>query len=187
MTSARNRRSSQARYDVPVGIAREIGRIIVTWSFLENMLQRAAWGLAGVDEPTGRLAVREPRVSDRLALICDLAELRGVTLPPELVKTLRKSLTTNGLVRDLMAHGAWGHDPGEGWLVVRARGGYDRPVEHSKNRKVDPEALRADGAKLRRLREGVEQTAESVRQLCQIIWAALHPADDGSGKPKDTE
>lgn len=178
MKPVQKRRTSQARYDVPAGVAREIGRIIVAWSFLENMLQRAIWDLADVDEPTGRLAIREPRVSDRLALICDLAELRGFKLPPELIKSLRKSLTTNGLVRDLMAHGAWGHDSKEGWLVVRTRGTYDQPVEHSKNRKIDPEGLRADAVKLRQLREGVEQTAEAVKQLCQIIWTELHPAAD---------
>jgi len=129
-------------------MAREIGRIIVTWSHLENMLQRAIWDLAGVDEAIGRLAVREPRVTDRITLLCDLAGLRGLKLPPDLIKTLRKALEASGLIRDLLAHGAWGYDPIDKWMVIRTRGSYEQPVNHSKNRKIDPEALRADQASL---------------------------------------
>jgi hypothetical protein len=179
MKTPRKRNVSKARFDLPPAMAREVGRIIVTWSFLEYILQKTVWDLAGVDEVVGRLAVREPRVTDRLGLICDLAEVRGIAIPAQSIKDLRKMLERNGLIRDLLAHGAWTHDPERGWMVIRARGSYDfQPADHSKNRKVDPEALRATSDDLRGLREGIERCVESVRSLARFVNAQLSSSGD---------
>lgn len=61
-----------ARYDIPAALAREIGRFLVTWAYFEHYVQVVIWNTLRITAEEGRIAVREPRITDRLDMICDL-------------------------------------------------------------------------------------------------------------------
>lgn len=157
---------SQVRYDLPVSHTREIGRIVLAWSFIEHLLQTTIWELMDVDAAFGRLAVREPRAGDRVTLLNDLALLRSITIPAKEFKALRKQVEDCARARNLLAHGAWTCDPEKGWMVILAQGSYDfEPEQHSRNRRVAPEALVASAETLATIRGQFDKVIQSVRNL----------------------
>jgi len=84
----------------------EIGKIITYWASIEHHLKAATYLLSGVDPAVGRLAVREPRVSDHVTLIEDLVGTRKIKLRTNL-STLRTRLAIASIWRDKFAHCPW--------------------------------------------------------------------------------
>jgi hypothetical protein len=80
-----------ADYRLPASMTREIGRIVVRWAYFEWYLQTIIWRLAGVDERVGRLAIKDPRITERLALLRDLAALRGIVLNERVYSELQRT------------------------------------------------------------------------------------------------
>jgi hypothetical protein len=112
--------SGPSRFDLPATIAREIGRIIVRWAYLETIVQQIIWNLTQVAFPIGRLAVREPRLEDRITLLRNLAEVRGIDLPDKPISTLQTNCRNLARKRDILAHGHWFFEEGQ-WHVVLSR------------------------------------------------------------------
>ena len=65
-------RTAAITTDVPAMMLREIGRVVVAYANLEYLLSEVIYLLLDVDPKRGRLAVREPRATDRLDVIQDL-------------------------------------------------------------------------------------------------------------------
>jgi hypothetical protein len=69
---------------LPSFLLRDIGRIITHHSVLEWKLSRIVYTLLGIDPVAGRIAVREPRTTDRLEMIVDLLKLKGISVSADL-------------------------------------------------------------------------------------------------------
>jgi hypothetical protein len=69
---------------LPSFLLRDIGRIITHHSVLESKLSRIVYTLLGIDPVAGRIAVREPRTTDRLEMIVDLLKLKGISVSADL-------------------------------------------------------------------------------------------------------
>ena len=65
---------------------------MVKHSYLELVLSRICYRLAGVEPVVGRVAVREPRTSDRFAMVEDLALLKGFKFDEKALKLLTRDL-----------------------------------------------------------------------------------------------
>jgi hypothetical protein len=155
---------AEATYTIPEPFETEIGRIIVRWAYLEDLIQQIVWGLLDLDPAYGRLAVREPRVSDRLKMIRDLAQLRKIRLFPHWDNFAADAATLSGK-RDLVAHGAWIPTPDGNWHLERTRGLYrPEPFVSKVNRRVEPTAISVTLPALKSISSGIEN----------LIKPALH-------------
>jgi hypothetical protein len=167
-----------ADYRLPATLTREIGRIIVRWAFFEYSIQALIWELAGVTAAVGRLAVREPRVTDRLALLRKLAELRGIVIDSAIYAQLASSTRAVSEKRDLLAHGTW-RRTSKGWAVQLTRGSYPfLSDDHDENRRIAPEAMHADESGLRSITSGIEKLIDAVRAIKHALPAELPPLRD---------
>lgn len=113
--------------DLPPDMLRNIGLVVVKHSNLENLLLRACYLLAGVDDVVGRLALRGPRTRDRLSLIEDLAKHRGVTLNDEALTLLRRDIPIVTNKRDALAHGLFFEHPDTNHIMIRELNGSWQP------------------------------------------------------------
>ncbi|MDN3721242.1 hypothetical protein QW131_23795 [Roseibium salinum] len=121
---------SKARYDLPEKMSAGIGRIVTRWSYAEESIQRLIYELIDVSDIVGRIAIREPRLTDRLAMILDLMEADGVELAGDLLKEYKaiyKQAEELSSFRDLCVHGTWSR-PKElkSWCVTNTRGKWEQ-------------------------------------------------------------
>jgi hypothetical protein len=114
-----------ASYNLPAPLVREIGRIIVSWAYFEHCVQEMNWQALGISEAAGRIAMREPRVTDRLEMLSSLIELREGVWDVELYKSILARSKILAAKRDLLAHGIWGYVKHlNEWHVQLARGSW---------------------------------------------------------------
>lgn len=129
---------------LPATLCREIGRIISRWAYLENYVQRIVWTLMGISREEGRLAVREPRVEERVELIADLMHVYGLNVDDKFISALIDGIRKQVRIRDAVAHGAWSFSEDYGdWQVTNTKGTWnkqDRPKIERKKR-VNPEGI----------------------------------------------
>jgi hypothetical protein len=145
-------------YEVPASISREIGRIIVRWAYFEHSIQQVVWLLVGVDQTIGSYSVREPRITERIDMIQDLASLRSTKLKDELwFQAYRVQADAAQSRRDLLAHGLWTSYPDGSLRVVKTRG------QHPKSRKQVPHRSR------KVVPEGLSVTAKDLRWMTRMI------------------
>jgi hypothetical protein len=90
-------------------LCREIGRVITRHAYLEWRLSKIIYALLSVGPKEGRLAVREPRATDRLVLIRDLVHLKGLEIRADL-DLLAEAIDSVTRQRDQLAHGIWLRD-----------------------------------------------------------------------------
>src|ERR1700719_2600519 len=110
-----------ARYDISAPLAREIGRFLVTWAHFEHYVQALVWSARELGAEAGRVAVREPRITDRLDMIRDLGELDNIEMDYVLLADIRKRADPLAGKRHLLAHCLWTYDHGA-WCALVTRG-----------------------------------------------------------------
>lgn len=154
-------------YDLPAGMSREIGRVIVRWAYFEGSIQDLVRQVLGLSDPVGRIAIREPKASERLEMLRDLVQLRGASWDDTLCKSMIDR--TNQIARDrhLIAHGSWVKTANH-WHIQVTRGSWlpvlkDRVGASTK--KVVPELRRLDMAELRNLANQIDALIEDLRRL----------------------
>jgi hypothetical protein len=108
---------SLARYDIPAPLAREIGRFLVAWAHFEHYVQALIWLALEIGAEAGRVAVREPRVTDRLDMLQDLGELDNIEMDYVLLLDIRKRANLLAAKRHLLAHSLWTFDHGA-WCAL---------------------------------------------------------------------
>jgi hypothetical protein len=113
----------KARYDIPVSLAREIGRFLVTWAYFEHYVQAVIWTALKLGEEEGRLTVREPRVTERLDMIRDLGEFQNLEMDYVLLQEIRKKADPLAGKRHLLAHTIWAKIDNE-WSPLQTRGSW---------------------------------------------------------------
>lgn len=124
-------------------MCRDIGRIIVKWAYIEQYMQGLVYMAAKVSPEIGRLAVREPRLNERLDLILDLLHLRKLNTPPIDYKVFREILSDLEDMRNVVAHSAWvWSDNPKGWAAHVARGNWEgipRTDRSNRSKRTRPE------------------------------------------------
>jgi hypothetical protein len=143
-------------YLIPTSLSREVGRIVVRWAFLEHTLQQIVWLLMQVSFPYGRIAVREPRLEDRIQIIKTLAELRGIEFDEATVSRLQEDGKLTARSRDVLAHGMWSCINGT-WHVMLTRGKWSEDFPHPSSKSVVPEALIVTTQALRAISADIER------------------------------
>lgn len=115
--------TGKARIDLPEPFLTEIGRVITRWAYYERMIQSCIRDLIGVSAAEARLALREPRVTERLELMAQLMQLYKGEWDETLYKSIYSRTKRWGTRRDLIAHGVWGFDEKEEcWRLEVIRG-----------------------------------------------------------------
>lgn len=158
-----------SQHDLPSAYNREIGRAIVKWAYLENQLQKCVFILMGVDDVVGRVTVREPRVPDRIALIEEIAFLRGLPLKASTLKTLKKDVGTVFEFRNMLAHNLWVKLPDRrGWHIRQVKGNLSPEIKatgFAQKRKFSPEATPVSLDDLKALTAGIETLIRNTSEL----------------------
>lgn len=146
-----------ARYDLPASIARELGRFLVTWAHFEQYIQASIWSQLQLSAAEGRIAVREPRVTDRLDMLRDVAQLNNTEADYVLLLSIRQRAAPLATMRHILAHSLW-TKTGNDWIVLITRGQWDKAYADIPNVPTGLKAVQA---------EGFDITAPMLRQ-----WAS---------------
>ena len=165
--------SGTAKYELPASISREIGRIIVHWAHFEHIVQEMVWQTMQVSQQVGRIAVREPRVTDRLEMLRDLVKLRNGEWNDELFKSILERAKLITARRDLLAHGIWGEHPdpqwrnNEVWHVQLARGSWPKNLKElvAGSKKITPEMVPMERDTLRSTTSEIVQLIADLKTL----------------------
>jgi hypothetical protein len=162
---------AQAEYDLPPSFVRQIGIIMVRWAYFEHAVRRLVWEAMGVDPKMGRIAVRDPRIDDRIEMIGDIAYLRKLKIDEKALTTLETGANEVLRWRDLLAHGIWIPQP-HGWLIQMTSGNYpkDYLTEHRK-RRINPEGVNVSIEGLRTVADGAKTLIENAIALREQIQA----------------
>jgi hypothetical protein len=163
--------------DLPAALSREIGRAIVLFAALENLLSRSIYALLDISRQEGRLAVREPRTTDRFDLLRDLIEVKGLK-PTADLKMIRAVIEKALEGRNRLAHGIW--TLYRGHYVLRLTTGQYQPRPPARTKRiVHPQGIRYDAARCREVVADTRRAFDLVEKLATEL--ALFPS---RGKPK---
>ena len=156
-------------YELPSVKCREIGRIITRWAYFEHAVQEMIWGALGLSQEMGRVAVREPRVTDRLEMLADIIRLREGNIDSDLYKSIQERATLLLSKRDLLAHGKWFHNKPTGeWFVALTKGSWPkdkRDLIPEKSKRVFPESVAITVAILKTTTSEIDLLVEDLKRL----------------------
>lgn len=126
-----------------------------------------SWQAARVSAPVGRIAMREPRVTDRLEMLNDLIAVRGGIWDHDIYKSIHSRARLSAAKRDLLAHGIWAHTPRDEWTVQLARGSWPKNLSAlvRGSKKVTPEGVLMDPAKLKLATNEIEGLIADLKTL----------------------
>jgi hypothetical protein len=160
---------------LPPSISREIGRACTYHALIEWLLNRITYQLLGVSDLCGRIAVREPRITDRIDMIIDLMKIREIEVPEINLNELRGILGECSTKRDALAHGIWVKDPKTKQLFLRLSGGtWSPPGTRGKvKRRIDLEAHEFDAHEASLWTAHIEATMKTIKTLHDRIKARL--------------
>ena len=128
---------------LPDNLLREIGRVVFAHAVLENHLTGFAHAALQVSRKEGRIAVREPRLTDRFEMILDLMAVHEVSCTVD-TTVLRKRIEDCSRQRDQLAHGIWVQVP-DGRTLLRLTKGNWQPVKGQKaKRLITPQGIEFD-------------------------------------------
>ncbi|MBI4185417.1 MAG: hypothetical protein HY521_15605 [Proteobacteria bacterium] len=162
--------------DLPADMMQAIGRVIVEYALLELQLSRIIYDLLGVDQKVGRIAVREPRVKDRLEIIFDLINQKRLALTDHEMKLLRKTSEACLIGRDQLAHGTWVRNPETGTLLLRSTKGQWQPVKGQRGKTkhaIKPEGILVSTAEITALGDVINLLSRRFVELRDALLASL--------------
>jgi hypothetical protein len=162
---------------LPASLDREIGRVIVAWACFEWHLTQATHLLIGVGPQTGQLAIREPRVADRINMIRELVEHLKVPITFDF-KNFAAAAGELAARRDWLAHGIWVHHKSTGTLLLRiTKGTWERPSSEGKtvkaSRRLYPQGQAIGAEHLRILRAAIEEMIARSDELVGQVRASV--------------
>lgn len=146
--------------DLPDEMLKNLGLVIVKHSITEAILLKLVYRLAGVDDVTGRVAIREPRSVDLWEMALDLAGQRNVSIEQEIITTMRRDLPIAANRRDSLAHGLFFTGDEVGKILVRETAGTWQPKGMPKGK-----------VKKRILPPAKPISAEMIFDLARLIYS----------------
>jgi hypothetical protein len=153
---------------LPTYLTREIGRVIVRWAYFEHCIQEMNWGAMNVTHEVGRIAVREPRATDRLEMLGDLITLRGAEMDWTLHKSIMKRAEPLLAMRDLLAHAIWGqHEQTKEWVIQKTKGKWPKNLDPliEGSRKITPESMPMSADTLKSVVSDIDVLIEDLKRL----------------------
>lgn len=163
-------------YKLPAQLATEIGRAITRYAFLEYQLSLIIYVLLRIGKAEGRLAIREPRATDRLELISDLCKIMNIK-PRTDISLLTQSVGAAQNQRNLLAHGIWVKDGQK--LLLRdtgVQGSKWKPDQKtSVKKKINPRGVNYTVESARSLVRLIDECCETIEELGQEIDSILYP------------
>jgi hypothetical protein len=130
-------------HKLPNNLAAAIGRIVVLYAKLEHKVTALSGLILQLDRAEMRVAIRTPRVPERLEMALDLLALKKIHIPSDSDET-RALLSVFAAERDRLAHGIWLRHPQTKKTYLRiARGKWPKDMTRgaSINRIVLPQAV----------------------------------------------
>jgi hypothetical protein len=183
LTKIVERVAGNAVYELRTPFSREIGRIIVHFAYFEQCVQEMVWQTLKLSEAAGRIAVREPRVTDRLEMLRDTIKLRSGTFDEELYKSIYKRANLLAAKRNMLAHGIWFyHKAMDEWHVQLTRGSWPKNEEElvAGSKKVTPESVVMT---LEELRSATMEISELISYLKELRRSAVGPTPSPETHP----
>ncbi|MEC9369660.1 MAG: hypothetical protein VX871_13320 [Pseudomonadota bacterium] len=161
--------TSKGTPKIPALYAREIGRIVVSWSHFELHIQQMIWAIAFNSDPLGdrlgRLAIIEPNMKNRLALLEKAAKLRKVRYDETVFDRISENCKAVVDERNLIAHGAWTHKEPYGWMVQQTRGAWAGNGGPQGTKKIQPEAAPRSLAHLQKTVSAIDNLVADASRL----------------------
>jgi hypothetical protein len=157
---------------LPAAWLKEIGQIITLYSFYEY--GQTIYFVLGLDKKQGRIAVRELRGQDQVEMLGHILKLAGLTLPTDL-KTLEHLTRYYNSERDRLAHCVWIRDRhnSKNFCAINTKGSWNPDGTERVPRKIKPEIVPYDLAKLRLLRRHVGWLCKIVARIARDVSREL--------------
>jgi hypothetical protein len=149
---------------LPASLYREIGRVIVVYARLEWLLSQILYASLGVSQKEGRIAVGEPRATDRFERIVEILEVKAIPFKTEL-DPIRAAIKAGMDQRNQLAHGVWLRAPESGAYILTVTRGSWQPIKGQKgktSRKIAPEGVEYGVDDCRSLYALIERTIEHL-------------------------
>jgi hypothetical protein len=157
----------KAEYRLPAPISREIGRIVVHWAHFEDLVQYLNRQMVGLSDSQARIALREPRVTDRLEMLHELIKLKpSGQWDDELYRSILSRARLLTAKRDMLSHGVWGKRP-DGWYVQMTRGSWPKNLRElvQGSRKINPQMVPVTVDTLRETTEAIATLIDDMKRL----------------------
>jgi hypothetical protein len=169
---------------LPTPVAAALGRMIARHSLLELHLSLTLYRLAGVEGTVGRVALGNPRGSDILDRMLDLAEIRQFTKFLSALPWPKFKATLAGLKkrRDWFAHGAIAYNANTKTHILWVNSGkWEIAPKTSVSRKIYPEGKTMTVVELRALRAEIEAAIKEALTLDRMVQMAFQIAPYAKG------
>jgi hypothetical protein len=160
--------SGLSTHKLPTSFSQEIGQIIVKFAYFEQCVQEMVWQALRLNDATGRIAVREPRVTDRLDMLRDVVGIRGGYFDEALFKSIRQRADLIAARRNMLAHGIWFHHKALGeWRVQLTRGAWPKTEEElvAGSKKIIPESVVMTVDELRATIAEIDELIDALKRL----------------------
>jgi hypothetical protein len=159
-----------ATYHLPASLNREIGRIIIRWAYFEHCVQDLNYKALEIGPEAGRIALREPRISERLEMLRDLVQLRSATWDTKLFDSIMERAKLLSTKRHLLAHGLWHRyraPIADEYHVQLARGSWPKSLADlvTGSKKIIPEGVLMNLDKLKTTTDEIEKLTEDLATL----------------------
>ena len=154
-------------------------------SLLELNLALSLYRLAGVGQQVGRVALGNPRGSDVLERMLQLAEIRGLDLSPFPWSKFKSTLDTLKTKRDLFAHSPWAYNANTKQYIVFATSGHWPRIAGApkRSRRIYPEGMAVTARDLRELRSDIESAIKESEELDRFVQISVQMLEAAGGAP----
>jgi hypothetical protein len=141
-----------------------MGRVIAAHALVERKLNRIIYRFLSLRPVEARIAIREPRTTDRVDMIADLLSLYDLKVSTNL-DALKQALDKCYKERDALAHGVWLKDEKTGHIFLRLSSGNWQPpgIIKKAKRRIDL--------------EGREYSSDHAKETCRLILGAIDALD----------
>jgi hypothetical protein len=167
-----------ATHRIPAALAREIGRVIISFAKLEWMINRLVYFVLTIDDNLGRLIVKDQDGAEQFKLLCRLLRMKGIETRTEL-DPIAAAIRSCQSQRNDIAHSIWVISPITNKPMIclfRGEWSKDDDVE-VKSRKFNPEGRAypiEEAISLINLIDGAITSLETLyNELCDIRHTSL--------------
>lgn len=169
---------------VPASIAREIGRVIVSFAHLEWMVDRMLYFVLDVDDDIGRISVKDQDGAEQFKLLRRLLRLKGITVKMDL-NSIAADIRSCQAQRNDIAHSVWLKSPYTNNLMIclfRGEWSKEDDVEE-KSRKLNPEGRPYPLEEAITLVRRLDDTIGSLGRLYNELYGILRASPQISRAP----
>jgi hypothetical protein len=177
------RQTAQVLNALPPEYYTGLGAVAFRYSGLEHYMMQPIYLVVGIDRQLGRSVIREPRLHERLDILCDALFIRNISLSFDF-KRFRNDLVSISEDRNRLVHGVWTENPETAQYMVGLTGGSWTPQGDRVKRKIRPEAYPIHAGHFNDILLRIEE-AESKIQLILLKLSVVLGTSPETLRPKD--